>query len=106
MMYFVQICAVLYVFWASIYYDWGDGKPNGYAVSVVAFLAALLVTAIVIEIRLLPSRLARLRSSITRRLVGLKDELGREIASLPRSSWHGSDSLEDRSRLRIEKDIS
>lgn len=97
MMYLAQIAAVLAVTWASIYYQW---ETSGYAVAVVAFFAALLVTAIIIEIKLLPSRLARLRG----RIFGLKDEPRREIASLPRSSWHVGDSTQNRSRLRISKD--
>ena len=96
MMYLAQIAAVLYVTWASIYYQW---ETSGYAVSVVAFFAALLVTAIIIEIKLLPSRLARLR-----RLVGLKDEPADEIPCLPRPARHSRDSLQDGRRLRIGKD--
>lgn len=97
MMYFVQICAVLAVTWASIHYEW---TPNGYAVAIVAFFAALLATAIVIEIKLLPSRFARLHN----RIFGLKDEPRDEVLRLPRTLWHRGDTLEDRSRLRIGKD--
>ena len=97
MMYLAQIAAVLYVTWASIYYQWGT---SGYAVSVVAFFAALLVTAIIIEIKLLPLRFARLRT----RLVGLKDEPADEIPCLPRPARHSRYSLQDGRRLRIGKD--
>jgi hypothetical protein len=99
MMYLIQIVAFSFVTWAGIHYEW---TPNPYALGIVSVLGALLVTAIIVEIKLLPSRFARLHQ----RIFGLKDEPGREIASLPRSSWHGSNSLEDRSRLRIEKDVS
>jgi hypothetical protein len=97
MMYLAQIGAVLYVTWASIHYEW---TPNGYAVAVVAFFAALLVTAIIIEIKLLPSRFARLHQ----RIFGLKDEPGDEIPRLPRAFRHGRNALHDRGRLRIGKD--
>ena len=101
MMYLAQIGAVLYVTWASIHYDWFDGqRPNGYAVALVAFFAALLVTAIIMEIKLLPSRLARLYD----RIFGLKDEPGDKVLRLPRTLWHSGDTLEDRPRLRIGKD--
>ena len=98
MMYFIQICVFLAVIWASIYYQWDAGGP---AVVVVAILAAAVVTGVIDEIQQLPSRFILMKE----RILGLKDKPGREIASLPRSSWHGSDSLEDRSRLRIGKDI-
>ena len=97
-MYAVQIAVVAYVLWASHYYQWDAGAP---AVTVVAILAAAVVTGVIDEIQQLPSRFARLYSRIFR----LKEETGREIASLPRSSWHGSDTLEKRDRLRIGKDI-
>ena len=96
MMYLAQIAAALYVTWASIYYQW---ETSGYAVSVVAFFAALLVTAIIIEIKLLPSRFARLR-----RLIGLEDEPGDEIAGFPAPFRHPRNSLQDRRGLRIGKD--
>lgn len=97
MMYLAQIAAFLAVTWASIYYEW---TPNPYATGIVAFFAALLVTAIIIEIKLLPSRLARLH----RRCFGLKHEPRDEIARLPRTSWHRYNAVEDRRRLRIGKD--
>ena len=97
MMYLAQIGAVLFVTWASIHYEW---ETSGYAVSVVAFFAALLVTAIIMEIKLLPSRLARLHD----RIFGLKDEPGDEVLRLPRTSWHIGDSSQHRRRMRIGKD--
>ena len=99
-MYLAQIGAVVYVTWASIHYDWYDGHPNGYATAIVAFFAALLVTAIIMEIKLLPARFARLHQ----RIFGLKDEPRDEIPRLPRSFRHPRNSIEDRSRLRIGKD--
>ena len=98
MMYIVQIAVVVYVLWASIYYQWDAGAP---AVTVVAILAAAVVTGVIDEIQQLPSRFIRMKE----RLFSLQDEPSRDIASLPRSSWHGSDTLEKRDRLRIEKDI-
>ena len=97
MMYLAQIAAALYVTWASIYYQW---ETSGYAVSVVAFFAALLVTAIIMEIKLLPARLARLHS----RIFGLKDEPRDEVLSLPAPLRHPRNSLQDGRGLRIGKD--
>ena len=99
MMYLVQFCTFLGVTFLGIYYEW---TPNPYALGIVAFFAALLVTAVIIEIRLLPSRLSRLHS----RLFGLKDEPGDEVLRLPRTSWHVDNSSEGRSRMRIGKDPS
>lgn len=98
MMYVVQICSFVGVTWLGIYYEW---TPNPYVLAIVAFFAALLATAIIIEIKLLPARLSRLY----RRIFPLENEPRREIASLPRSSWHSADTLEHRGRLRIGKDI-
>lgn len=100
MMYLAQIAAVLYVTWASIHYDWYDGHPNGYATAVVAFIAALLVTAIIIEVRLLPSRLARLRV----RIFGLKDEPRDEITSLAPPFRQARDSFKNIRGPRIGED--
>lgn len=98
MMYVAQFGAVLFVTWASIHYEW---TPNPYATGVVALLAALLVTAIIMEIQLLPTRLARLY----RRIFRLNDEPASEIPRLARSRRHGNYPLEDRRRLRIGKDL-
>ena len=97
MIYLAQIAAVLAVTWASITYNW---TPNGLVVAIVAFFAALLVTAIIIEIKLLPSRLSRLY----RRVFPLKDEPGDEIAGFPAPFRHPRNSLQDRRGLRIGKD--
>jgi hypothetical protein len=99
MFYVVQICTVLAVTWASIYYEWGT---TGYAVGVVAILAAAVVTLVIVEIRLLPSRFARLHD----RIFGLHDEPADEVLRLPRTFRHPRDAFEDRCRLRIGKDPS
>ena len=99
MMYFIQICVFLAVTWSNIYYEW---TTNGYVVGVLAILAAAIVTGVIDEIQLLPSRFARLHT----RIFGLKHEPRDDIACLPRSSWHIGDSTEQRSRLRIGKDPS
>jgi len=109
MMYLAQIATVVCVFWAERHYDWYDGGvANPYATGLVALFAALLVTEIIHQISLLPSRLARLWNwlfgPVSDRLMGLKDEPGDQITRLPRSSWHRGDTLESRSRLRIGKD--
>ena len=102
MMYFIQFCVFLAVTWSRIYYGWNETvNHNGLAVGVVALLAAAVVTGVIDEIQQLPARLTRLHS----RIFGLSDEPSRDITSLPRSSWHGSDTLEKRDRLRIGKDI-
>jgi hypothetical protein len=97
MMYIAQISAFFAVTWASIYYEW---TPNPYVTGVVAFLAALLVTAIIMEIKLLPSRFARLHS----RVLGLKDEPRDEVLSLPATTRHPRNSLQDGRGVRIGKD--
>lgn len=97
MLYLLQVAAFSYVIWASIYYEWNAGP---YAPSLVAFFAALLVTAIVMEIKLLPARFSRLHQ----RVFGLKNEPADEITRLPRSFRHGRNALEDRSRIRIGED--
>lgn len=97
-MYLLQIAAFGYVTYLGIYYEW---TPNPYVLGVVAFFAALLVTAIVIEIRLLPARLSRLH----RRIFPLKDEPRDEVLRPARSYRHSGDTLENRSRLRIGQDM-
>jgi hypothetical protein len=97
MLYLAQIAAVLAVTWASITYEW---TPNPFVVAIVAFFAALLVTAIIIEIKLLPARLSRLY----RRVFPLKDEPGDEVLSLPTTFRHPRNSLQDGRGLRIGKD--
>lgn len=97
MMYLAQIAAFVGVTWLGITYEW---TPNPYALAIVAFLAALLVTAIIIEIKLLPARLSRLY----RRVFPLKDEPGDEVLSLPTTFRHPRNSLQDGRGLRIGKD--
>lgn len=99
MLYLAQAAAFTYVIWASIYYEWDAGP---YAPGIVAMFAALLVTAIIIEIKLLPSRFAR----VHKRIFGLKDEPTGEITRLPRSTRHGDNPLEYRPGFRIGKDPS
>ena len=98
MMYVIQAVTFLAAIWASIYYEW---SPNGYANGLVALLITLFVTAVVIEISLLPSRLARLYQ----RIFGLKDEPTSQVPRLARRLGHRHNTLEDRSRLRIGKDL-
>lgn len=97
MIYVLQAAAFGYVIWASIFYEWNAGP---YAPGIVAVFAALLVTAIIMEIQLLPARFSRLY----RRIFGLKDEPTSEVPRLPRSFRHGDDPLQYRPRLRIGKD--
>ena len=97
MMYLAQIAAVAAVTWAAITYEW---TPNPYVVGVIAFFAALLVTAIIMEIKLLPARFARLHG----RIFGLKDEPGDEVLSFPPPLRHPRNSLQDGRGLRIGKD--
>lgn len=97
MMYLLQAAAFIGTTFLGIYYEW---TPNPYVLGIVSVFSALLVTAVVVEIQLLPSRFARLHS----RIFSLKDEPRDEIARLPRSFRHSNNSLEDRSRIRIGKD--
>lgn len=97
MMRLIQFSVMLATIWAHIYYGLTD---NGYLIGIVALFAAFAVTALIVEIRLLPSRLARIRD----RLFGLKDQPGDEITSLPRPLGHRRDTLQDFTRPRIGQD--
>lgn len=97
MLYVLQIAAFGAVSYFGLRDHWTD---NGYALTVVAFLAALLVTAIVIEIRELPARLSRVRG----RLFGLRDQPSCQELSLTRSTRHVRNPLEEFSRSRIGED--
>lgn len=99
MMYLAQIAAFAAVTWAGIHYEW---TPNPYALGIVAFLTALLVTAIIIEIKLLPSRLTRLH----RRIFPLKDEPRDEVLSFTPTFRHARNSLQDGRGPRIGEDPS
>ena len=96
-MYLAQIAAFVGTTWLGIHYEW---TPNPYVLGIVSFFAALLVTAIIIEIKLLPSRLSRLY----RRVFPLKDEPRDEVLSLTTTFRHPRNSLEDGRGLRIGKD--
>ena len=93
-MYVVQIAAVLFVTWASIYYEWNTTGP---AVAVVALFAAAVATLAIVELKALPSRFTRLRS----RIFGLKHEPGDEIASLGTAFRHPRNAVKDWGGLRI-----
>ena len=97
MFYVAQIATVIFVIWASIYYRWDAGGP---AVTFIAIMAAMIVTAILDEIQLLPSRFALMR----KRLFGLKDEPGDEIPGLLTAFRHPRYTFKDRSGLRVGKD--
>jgi len=97
MMYVVQIAVVVFITWASIHYEW---DAHGPAIAFVAIMAAAIVTGIIYELKLLPSRLARLCD----RIFGLKDEPGDEIASLGAAFRHPRNTFEDRGRSRIGED--
>ena len=96
-MYLAQIAAFVGTTWLGIHYEW---TPNPYVLGIVSFFAALLVTAIIIEIKLLPARFSRLY----RRVFPLKDESGDEVLSLPAPIRHARNSLQDGRGLRIGKD--
>lgn len=97
MMYVVQAATGLGVLWACYHYQLFS---DGHGLGIVTVLAMLLVTAIFIEARLLPARIARMKA----RIFGLKNEAADEIPSLPPTRGHARNSLEDWTRLRISQD--
>jgi hypothetical protein len=82
----VQISTAGAVFFANIYYGWTD---NGYAISLVAFIASLAVTVIPLELWGLTNRLWRWihgdaqRSSLRFR----RDKRGDNWINQGRSRW-------------------
>jgi hypothetical protein len=97
MMYAVQIAVVVYVLWASVHYQWDAGSP---AVTVIAILAAAVVTGVIDEIQQLPSRFIRMK----KRLMGLKDESADEISGFLAPLRHPRNAIKDGRGLRIGKD--
>jgi hypothetical protein len=73
---FIQFSVFSAVLFANIHYEW---TPNGYAASVVALLAAMLVTAILVMVAYLVGLLRRLAKSA---VALVRDFLGKQAKPL------------------------